>query len=365
MSYKNDDKKLRQKRIDFLKKEIDSVSEKILSITGYRNIHSLNGTYGGKYAEYIDTKNAVIDTTEQFRSLYYQGFLRKLEELGSDAKIGNVRYDAFVKYRDNKEVQVWLDYFLERTFLKNYEALSKVRPKDEDAFIWIGQENASYGIFITPRFVNGQWENDNSEIRHFKPTYWSIGHILKTGFVIPSEDDKIIFNDIEQYLAFFKNTLVRYSRSKHEVEIAKRYCEYVRKLTNQKDVPMLIPELRYEGIKRDHKYRLDFTIINPYNMSKIGFEISPWSTHGELTGTNNKTQKKINEEALANFEKETKKMKSYFLNRDITVLVYTGTELDDYDQIFSNIQKYLTPQNTSKQLEIQSKENLLAFTPDI
>ena len=95
--------------------------------------------------------------------------------------------------------------------------------------MWIGQENASYGLLVTPRFKNGQWENDKSEIRHFKPNYWTIGHILETGFVVPHEEETINFNDINQYLTFFKNTLVRNSGSSHEMEIAKRYCDYVKK----------------------------------------------------------------------------------------------------------------------------------------
>ena len=43
-------------------------------------------------------------------------------------------------------------------------------------------------------------------------------------------------------------------------------------------VPLLIPEYRYEGRLPKHKYRLDFTIINPDTMDKVGFELSPWST---------------------------------------------------------------------------------------
>ncbi len=37
----------------------------------------------------------------------------------------------------------------------------------------------------SPRFANGQCENDKSEIRHFPHRYFSIGHVLATGLVIP------------------------------------------------------------------------------------------------------------------------------------------------------------------------------------
>lgn len=81
---------------------------------------------------------------------------------------------------------------------------------------------------------------------------------------------------------------------------------------NQLDIPLLIPELRYGGLAAKHEYRLDFTIVNPHTLSKVGFELSPWSTHGELTGTKAKSQKEINAEARANFEKEMRKLKAYF-----------------------------------------------------
>jgi len=364
MAKRDPEKTIRHKEIKALTKKINELQPTVLNVTGYINVHRLNGTYSGKYAEYIDIKNEVIDTPEQFRSLYFKGFLKKLEDLGMYARAGNPYFDAFTNYKNNEVVREWLHLFLKRTFLKYYESLTKVRPTIEESVIWIGQENASYGILVTPRFKNGEWENDKSEIRHFKPKYWSIGHILETGLVVPGEDEKIEFKDIEQYLSFFKNTLVRNSGSIHEKEIAKRYCEFVRNSKSPNDIPLLIPELRYGGLEKKHKYRLDFTVINPYNMSKVGFELSPWSTHGSLR-TKNKTQKDINAEALANFEKEMKKLKSYFRKLGITILVYTDTDLKDYDAIFKTIIDYLVVTNSPKQLESQSIEDLLAFDSTI
>lgn len=129
-------------------------------------------------------------------------------------------------------------------------------------------------------------------------------------------------------------------------------------------MPLLIPELRYGGISKKHEYRLDFTIVNPFNMSKVGFELSPWSTHGQLTKTKDKTQKEINEEAKANFEKEMRKIKSYFRKLGITVLVYTDSDLENYDLIFEEISKYLSPSQTHKQLEFQAIADLLSFKPN-
>jgi hypothetical protein len=351
----------RNKEIGILTDRIKELQPIVLELTGYANEQSLNGTYGGKFATYIDIQNEVIDTHEQFAILYYQGFLKFLEDIGDSAKPGSAYFDAFLHFRKYEQVREWLNLFLERTYLRNYEALSKARPTIEESILWIGQENASYGLLITPRFKDGQWENDKSEIRHFAPKYWTINHIIETGLVIPSENDRITFKDIEQYLSFFKNTLVRNSGSHHEREIAERYCIFVRNSDLPGDVPLLIPELRYGGISRKHEYRLDFTIINPFNMGKVGFELSPWSTHGEITGIKSKTQKQINIEAKANFEKEHRKLKSYFRKFGITVLVYTDNDLESHENIFEEITKYLSPNHSPKQLEFQVIEDLLSF----
>ncbi|WP_414675961.1 topoisomerase [Limnobacter sp.] len=365
MATRDPAKTLRNKQIDKLTEQINDLLGEVLDLTGFDKEQSLNATYGGKYAEYIDIKNEVVDSPEQFIALYFQGFLRTLEGLGIYARNGNRYYDAYRHVKKHKKVQQWLKLFLMRTYLRNYEALSKKRPNVEDAEIWIGQKNASYGLLVTPRFKDGQWENDKSEIRHFKPRYWTIGHILETGFVIPDEDDRIVFDDVEKYLSFFRNTLVRNSGSVHELAIAKRYCDFVKSSPSPKDIPLLIPELRYGGKEAKHEYRLDFTVIDPYTLSKVGFELSPWSTHGLITGTKTKTQKEINEEALANFEKEMKKLKAYFRRRGIPVIVYTDNDLQDHDGIFSEMTDYLTPAKLQKQLEFHAIEDFLSFRPPL
>lgn len=363
MATRDPAKTLRNRQIDALTEQINAIKDEVLDLTKFESEQSLNATYGSKYAEYIDIKNEVIETPEQFIALYFQGFLRTLEGLGIFARKGNAYYDAYLHVKKHKKVQQWLKLFLTRTYLRNYEALSRKRPEIEEAEIWIGQKNASYGILVTPRFKNGEWENDKSEIRHFKPKYWTVEHILETGFVIPDEDDRITFKDVDTYLSFFRNTLVRNSGSVHELAIAKKYCDFIKASPTPLDVPLLIPELRYGGKEVNHEHRLDFTVIDPYTLSKVGFELSPWSTHGLITGTKGKTQKAINEEALANFERDMTKLKAYFRKRGIPVIVYTDKALQDYDAIFGEISEYLTPSKIPKQLEFQAMEDFMSFKP--
>lgn len=354
-------KTLRNKEIQKLTDEINSRLDQVMKLTGFAKEQSLNATYGGKYADYIDIKNEVIESPEQFIALYLQGFLRTLESLGDDVRPGNRFYDAYLHVRRHVKVQEWLKLFLARTYLRNYEALSKKRPKVEEAEIWIGQKHADFGLLVTPAFREGDWENDKSEIRHFKPRYWTIGHALETGLVVPRKERRIRFADVDAYLQFFLDALVRASGSPHELAIAERYCEFVKASQQPLEVPLLIPELRYGGKDFKHEHRLDFTIIDPHTLSKVGFELSPWSTHGRLTGTKGMTQKAINEEAQANFEREMRKLKAYFRHRNIPVIVYTDSDLKNYDKIFDEIARYLTPSRIPKQLEFHAMEEFLSF----
>lgn len=348
----------RNKQIRLLKDKINELVPEVLRITGFGDVSSLNATYGGKMQEYVNVKFNTFTDAENFIAQYIQGFINKVESIPITERIFSPYYKALKYVQDNKVVKEWLLIFLERTFLKNYELYTRIKPENEsEALIWIGQECASYGIGITPRFANDQWENDKSEIRSFDKKYFSIGHILKTGLLIPNENEIINFNTAEDYLIFFKSVIVRLSKSVHEKEIAERYCNYVREKEYNEDIPLLIPEFRYNGIEKAHKYRLDFCILDYTNSTKVGFELSPWSTHGELKSTKDKTQKIINEEAQNNYYKEITKYKNYFIKYGITVLAYTDQDLENPDVIFEDIKKYL--EGKGKELTLKNTLDLL------
>ncbi len=104
-------------------------------------------------------------------------------------------------------------------------------------------------------------------------------------------------------------------------------------------------------------------MIDPYTMQKIGFELSPWSSHGELTGIKGKTQAQVNAEARANFEKEMKKHKDYFRKHGVYALIYTDNDLADPDVLFEELRQYLVPTKISHQLEIHALDELHRFKP--
>ncbi len=355
MATRDPDKSARNRIIENIKLELRAILPKVLRVTGASHEQSLNAKIGSKHDEFFDLKTDVIHSHEEFINKWLQGLKTQV----------STRYSAASHwiYNNAKNHRIFKKYlllFLKRSYLKHFEELSKKRPDPMRSELWIGQTNANYGLLVTPRFKNGRWRNDNSEIRAFKQGYWTIGHIMETGLVIPDRDKIFKFNDIDQYLLFFTDTLVRNSGSKYEYDIAEQYANYVRKSDNPLNVPLMIPEFRYRGLDKQHKYRLDFLIINPYTLDKVGIELSPWSTHGYLSKTKKLTQKEINEMAQDNFEKEMKRHRSYFRKHEIFTLIYTDKQLTDCKALFENeIMEYLQPEKPTTQLSFQVMEEFL------
>lgn len=336
----------RNKRIKSIKEELRGMLELVLEETGIEREAQLNAIIGSKNDVYFDLKHDVISSAEEFQNKWADGLVMN-KEAGDPASQNIFRLltvsDAFKKY---------LLLFLERSFLNHYSELYRSRPAINKSILWIGQKNANYGLLVTPRFKDGNWENDKSEIRAFKREYWTIGHVLETGLVIPNENESVQFGNVQNYLNFFRNVLVRNSGSIHEKSIADLYREYVLSSDSPEKIPLLIPEFRYLGLRPKHEHRLDFMIVDPYSQRRVGIELSPWSTHGYLSGTKGKKQYEINQEAQDNFEKEMEKHRAYFKKHDVTVLIYTDSNLADYQELFNNdIRPLLETEPTSEPMK--------------
>ena len=351
MAKRDPDKSARNRIIKRIKEELREMLPGVLKDTGLASEASLNATIGSKNDDFFDLKNEIINTPEEFINKWLKGLKASVNSHHSPSHqwiLDNIKkHNSFKKY---------LMLFLERSYLNHFEELSKNRPSPAQSEIWLGQTNANYGLLVTPRFQGGEWENDKSEIRAFKQGYWTIGHVMQTGLVIPGK--KIFkFGDIDQYLLFFTDTLVRNSGSKYEYELAEHYSEYVRNSENPMEIPLMIPEFRYLGLEKKHKYRLDFLIINPYTLSKVGFELSPWSTHGYLSKIKGLTQKEVNKMAADNFESEMKKHRSYFKKHEIFSLIYTDEQLKDCKKLFDEeIAPHLDPEMPTTQLSFEIME---------
>jgi hypothetical protein len=333
----------RNMTIKVMKEELRALQPKVFPEVGRYTELSLNAYIGSKAAEFIDLKNEIITTPEH----YIHCWLRGMENASKDYE-QEIKTD--LKDPENINFKKYVFIFLKRSFLKHYNELHKKRPEIDGSEFWFGVNDAHYGLFVTPRWNGINWENDKSEMRAVKFKYWTIGHVMEAGLCIPDENDKYEFTKIEDYLDFFK-AQARLTKSKYQIEIAKRYIEYVLASDKSEDIPLLIPEIRYDGSGRKHVYRLDFMVINPFTMEKVGFEISPWSTHGKLSGKH-KTLIELNVEALGNFEKEMKKIRAYFKKYSVPIFHFSDSDLVNLDNVWSEIQDYLDPGIPPKQLEM-------------
>jgi len=222
MAKRDPNKTARNKIVANIKEELRDMLPQVLLETGARTEASLNAKIGSKADRFFDLKNDVIRSQEEYVNIWLQGFKKEADE-GDSVAIAWLERSI----RASDEFKRYLILFLKRSYLKHYESLSKTRPKVEQSVLWIGQSNAEYGLLVTPRFRNSQWENDKSEIRAFSEGYFTIGHVLETGLVIPSRKRKFTFSDVDQYLMFFRDLFVRNSGSQYEYEIADFYCDSI------------------------------------------------------------------------------------------------------------------------------------------
>ena len=163
--------------------------------SGRTNEASLNAFIGSKADEFIDLKNEVIITPEDYVHKWISGMEEK-------AKTESVEIELLLRNKKNKNLREYVFMFLRRSFLNKYNELCKKRPETGDAEIWFGVNDAHYGLFVTPRWSGTNWENDKSEIRAVKFKYWTIGHIIHTGVCLPDENEIYPFKDVPAFLAF-------------------------------------------------------------------------------------------------------------------------------------------------------------------
>ena len=202
MANRDPNKSARNRLIESLKKELRELLPTVLKETGERSEAALNATLGSKNDEFFDLKNDVIHSQDQFVNQWMTGL--KSAALAEEGGAVVWLWKSLKKYPNFRKYTL---LFLERSYLRHFEELSKNRPSLDESELWIGQKNAHYGLFVTPRFASGQWENDKGEIRALKVPYFTIGHILQTGFVIPDKNKRATFIDLSSTSRFFKKQL--------------------------------------------------------------------------------------------------------------------------------------------------------------
>ena len=104
----------RNKRIKDLTEQINTYIPRVLEITGYETVLSLNATYGGKMQEYANVKYNSFRSEEDFINAYFTGFMSVVENLDPSCKERSKYYIALKNVRDNSIVKEWLFFFSEK-----------------------------------------------------------------------------------------------------------------------------------------------------------------------------------------------------------------------------------------------------------
>ncbi len=335
------DFKLKQLQSPFFFAEFERIWGKPL------NLLSIHAYIGKNNNTYVDSVRDQFLTKEDYIAKWLSGLRDEIHKIESEQRAnynGNIYQNTpthnLLRAVQHSELQKYILLFLERNFYNKYQERIRKKPIDELISIWIGNNNLIWGILISPVFRNLQWTNDKSEMRKVKYQYWTIGHILAEGIIDPLSEIPYKFSSLDDFYIFYSSILIRLSNSDYEKKLMEMYVAYLKKSSNPNEEPLLIPELRYNK-ETKHIFRLDFTILNPYNMSAIGFEISPASSHNSIQKLKDKKQTQINEELKMKWQKEIDKRNQYFSKYGITVLTFADDELENLDECFSVIRKYL------------------------
>lgn len=292
-------------------------------------VSSLHGKIGGKNNEYADCVNAAFKNFQDFFATWLNEFNDRCER--NEVKIGEggSLSDLLTLFSD-KDILEYFVLFMERNFIKNYKARVRNKPEESLWKIWFG-ERIMHGLFIAPaRRVDGTIRTDKSEIRRATYNYWTVGHVMNTGLYDPEDDEFLSFSSVTECMKYYAKVLKRLSRSDYEKEIFKRYVEYLNHSADILSEPFLIPEFRYEGLEKKCKYRVDFTILNPYTFHFVGFELSPASSHMSVSGIKDKKQTEVNDELKAKWEKEMHKRNEYLQRYGLTLITFTDSDLQKY-----------------------------------
>lgn len=330
------------------------------------NIQSLNGIVGGKNNTYVDSVRTQFFDFEDFFSKWLQGlndtFVSERETYLKYNSEFDWNYKASfknVRLLQDEKIFQYTEKFLERNFYKHIDQRIRLKPDETLWAIWFGYK-LTYGLLIAPQRTSIGWRIDKSEIRRANYNYWTVGHIMHTGLIDPNMNDPIRFNDLDAFCTFYLSVLKRLSSSVYEQAICDKYIDYVKTSTDPLNEPFLIPEFRYAGLVKDHEHRLDFTILNQHSVEFIGYEISPASSHMQVTNLKQK-QMEVNKDLKEKWEKEMAKRNKYFDSFGITTKTFTDQHLTDIDACFEQIKLVLKNRPINKTSIAKQKQRLNAF----
>ncbi|MBS1712968.1 MAG: topoisomerase II [Armatimonadetes bacterium] len=351
-----------QQIIDDLTEELEALQPRALaaasSVTGSNfSLQSLNAKIGSKYNVYMDSVRESFQNERDFLARWFQGlheaYLKdKAEEEAREARgwpshLDNKSSTRQIRLLQNPIVLEYAKKLIVRTFYRTRHERTRHKPHEDLWSLWFNENKQIWGLLISPAYRNDEWVNDKSEMRRAAFGYWTVGHILSTGLVVPGSRDKTEFADVNQLTTFYRNVLSKGSCSHYEQAIYDKYIDYVRNSSNPDTEPLLIPELRYEGRDKQHKYRLDFSILNSHVQEQTGFELSPASTHMNVNDTATPmTRTAANASVSKKWSTEMQKRNDYFAKFGISVVTFADSDLQEIDSCWTVMRSYLKKRPT-------------------
>ncbi len=333
-------------------------------ISGNSSIHSFHARIGMHNNTFVDSVRTRFVDPKDFINQWISGLLSKVNSEARKAG-GNPSAETLssgmlllLQILNDELLKEYTFTFLTRNFYRNYKERVRAKPDESLWSIWFGSGTLVWGLLISPALRMDQWTNDKSEMRRENYNYWTVRHVMKTGLIDPESDEPLLFKTTKDFSSFYRSVLKRVSNSQYEREISDLYINYLNESKNPLDEPFLIPELRYAGKDKAHKYRLDFTVFNPYSMKMTGFEISPSSSHMSVEGMKGKTQKAVNEDLSGKWDKEMDKRNDYFSKYGISTVTFTDENLTDIEECFLEIKSALSERQSEAQNLSSTMDNL-------
>lgn len=341
-----------------------SALERFSAIDGTSTVHQMHAHIGRNNNIFVDSVRMQFHSPDHFIARWLNGLTYQVHQK-RDAIARRRRYSnkkgteqIIPEMLQDPLLKEYIYLFLERNFYRNFQARVRAKPDDSLWQIWFGAGNLVWGLLISPALRFGEWTNDKSQMRRETYAYWTVEHVLETGLIAPATAHPVSFSSVDAFLNFYETVLARVSNSEYEKVISKRYIEYVRSQKDPAKIPLLIPELRYAGKETEHRYRLDFCVLNAYTMGMTGFEISPASSHMSIAGITSKTQKELNEELSKKWSKESDKRNAYFKEYGITTITFADAELKNLDACFGEI-RFAVEERSDGPLTIEGAEHEL------
>lgn len=321
----------------------------------YYSFQRFNGLFGGKNNTYVDSVMTQFTDFNDFYGQWLKGVINQYEQR---LKYGSQDNHNAILMKDS-ELEEFVRLFLERNFYRNLRARTRLKPDEQLWSVWFGY-NVVFGLLIAPKYTDEKWVIDKSEIRRANYEYWTIGHVFHEGLIDNSRSKPFIIKSLDQFESIYLSIFKQLSNSKYEKQICERYIEYLKSSNNVLSEPFLIPEVRYAGLEKQHKYRLDYTILNQHTQQYIGFEISPSSSHMSVKGYKDK-QLEVNAELSEKWHKEMEKRNEYFALFEITTITFTEKMLEKFDDCWKIIEGVLSARSeekTSVQDQLQRIKNI-------